>query len=59
MQKLILLIMLLGCLLGALSITSFSASAYLYEMQTSENTALANLTKALYAFATSAKDYAA
>ena len=36
---------------------TFSAAAYLYRMQTSENTALANLTKALYAYGTAAKAY--
>lgn len=37
---------------------TFSANAYLYRMQTSENTALANLVKALYAYGVSAKNYA-
>jgi hypothetical protein len=36
---------------------TFSANAYLYRMQTSQNTALANLTKALYAYGVSAKAY--
>ena len=38
---------------------TFSASAYLYRMQTSENTALATLTKALYAYGNAAKAYTA
>ena len=37
---------------------TFSANAYLYRMQTSENTAIANLVKALYAYGVSAKNYA-
>ena len=36
---------------------TFSANAYLYRMQTSEDAALANLTKALYAYGMSAKTY--
>ena len=36
---------------------TFSANAYLYRMQNSENTALASLTKALYAYGTAAKAY--
>ena len=36
---------------------TFSANAYLYRMQNSENTALANLTKALYAYGEAAKAY--
>lgn len=36
---------------------TFSANAYLCRMQTSQNTALANLTKALYAYGVSAKAY--
>ena len=36
---------------------TFSANAYLCRMQASQNTALANLTKALYAYGASAKAY--
>ena len=38
---------------------TFSANAYLYRMQNSENTALATLTKALYAYGNAAKAYTA
>ena len=38
---------------------TFSATAYLYRMQNSENTALATLTKALYAYGNAAKAYTA
>ncbi len=38
-------------------VLTFSANAYLYRMQSSESTTLANLAKALYAYGTSAKAY--